>query len=293
VFFASLTKGKLFSEDFLVLSENNHILFESALLKQDVLEKNGILDRLWQPTSRPVSGTYNLLGTPWSGTFYYHWLLDALPRLSLLEELPEFREYPLVVPKNLQAFHLDSLEMAGVSERSLVRFDNECWQVERLIFPGLLSITGSPSPHAVEWLRRRFLKVAASMSKPERLIYVTRRDAAKRRLLNEEEIIAYVTRLGFEVVCPGELSFSEQIRLFAGARVVIGPHGAGFTNMVFAPVDATLVEFFGDNYMNGCFWALTNILGQTHAFVSSPTEILDYSIPLERVKAILGKLGIG
>jgi hypothetical protein len=60
--------------------------------------------------------------------------------------------------------------------------------------------------------------------------------------------------------------------------------------MVFAPENAILIELFGDNYINGCFWALTNIRGQKHAFLTGPSKWLDYSISLQRLKALLARV---
>ena len=61
--------------------------------------------------------------------------------------------------------------------------------------------------------------------------------------------------------------------MFRDVEIVIAPHGGACTNMVFAPIGATLIEFFGNNYINGCYWALTNICGQKHAFLTGPSYL--------------------
>src|SRR5262249_28358163 len=156
-----------------------------------------------------------------------------------------------------------TLSMVGVHPDRITYFDGDCWTVDRLFFPELPSPSGSPSPHAIAWLRHRFLDDGgAAVTKGGRRIYVTRRDATQRRLLNEDEIVRYLDTEGFEIVCPGDYSVAEQVRLFRDADLVVATHGAGCTNMVFAPSGATLVELFGDNYVNGCFWAISNIVGQ-------------------------------
>jgi hypothetical protein len=290
VLLACLSNARLYSGDFLVLSSDDRILIESALSTDEVLEKNGILDTLVRPSLRRVCGEFCLLASPWSNTYYYHWLMDALPRLSVIEQFPELKTIPLVVPDPLLHFHQQSLELAGISADRLVPFDGTHWKVDKLLFPQLLSRTGSPSPHAVAWLRSRFLPAATAKQSTERLLYITRCDAPKRKVLNEDEIIDYLQHQGFDVICPGALSFLEQITVFASAKIVVAPHGGALTNLVFAPSNAKLIEFFGDNYINGCFWALASICGQTHASLISPTRTLDYSVSLERLKTLLDKL---
>ena len=132
--------------------------------------------------------------------------------------------------------------------------------MDRLYYPELLSETGNPSPHAVAWLRQRFLRIfEPRKSLHEAPGLYTNGNGAARRIVNEEEIVEHLQREGFEVICPGDFPFIEQIRIFQDVEIVVAAHGAGCTNMVFAPQGAILVELFGNNYINGCFWALANI----------------------------------
>lgn len=291
VFVASVNRARLYSSDFLVLSSNNQVFFESALSRQDYLEENGFLDRVFKPPLKRLAGEHSILANR-STKAYYHWLIEVLPKLSVLEQVPELSNTPLILPRQLQQFHRDSLKLAGIDQSRIVAIEPGFWQVDRLYFPELPAPTGHPSPHAIQWLRTRFLNNENMQASSARRIYLTRRDAIQRRLLNEEIIIGHLKTLGFEIICPGEHSFAEQIEIFRNVQVVVAPHGAGLTNMVFAPVGATVVEFFGDNYVNGCFWAMANICGHKHAFLIGPSKWLDYSISLDELKALLEKIGI-
>ena len=55
-------------------------------------------------------------------------------------------------------------------------------------------------------------------------------------------MIAALGPYGFEPIVPGRMSFREQIRVFSEASVVVGPHGAALTNLVFAPHGCRIVE---------------------------------------------------
>jgi hypothetical protein len=290
VFLACLSGARIYSHDFLVLSADNRIFFESALCDPDLLERNGILDTIFHTQARYMPGDYCLLTSPWSPDYYYHWLLDALPRLSVIEQFDQLQSLPLIVPQSLTGFQRDSLALAGITPKRLAGFDGGCCKVDRLFFPQLLSPTGNPSPHAVSWLRARFGAQMTAAPAVRRRLYVSRRDATQRRVLNEDDVIDLLQGFGFEIVCPGKLSFAEQVSLFSEAEIVVGPHGAGLANMVFAPGDATVLEFFGDNYINGCFWALANLRGQTHAFLTSPTITMDYRVSIENLRTLLHRV---
>lgn len=286
VFLACFQNAKIYSQDFLVLSRDNRILFESALLQQNVLEKNGILETLVWPSARAHHPIGCLLAqeTPYA---YYHWLIEVLPKLSILRRFESLASVPLIVPPALKPFQRDSLKQVGISDTQLLPFDNGCWELGNLFFPSLLGPTGSPAPAAVAWLRQEFLKSKPSAASSPKRIYLTRRDAAQRRVLNETEVVAFLEAAGFSVICPGELSLAEQIDLFRNVEIVVAAHGAGATNMVFAPPGATLIELFGDNYINGCFWALANVLGQKYGFVTGPATWLDYEISIPHLRRVM------
>ena len=72
---------------------------------------------------------------------------------------------------------------------------------------------------------------------------------------------------GFEVVTLSGISFAHQVRLFNEAEIIVGPHGAGFTNAVFAQPGATLIELLSPNWMHGCFWALASACGHRYGFM--------------------------
>lgn len=288
---ACFHRAKIYSADFLVLSSEGNILFESALSRHEVLECNGIFDTIIRPAAEYVPGDYSLLGCPWAPRNYYEWMFGVLPRLSVIEQFAELESIPLLLPPRLTAYQQKSLELLGVPAARMVPFDGRCWEVDRLYYPEHLSPIGSPSPHAVRWLQARLMPKTTASRKRRRRLYVTRRDASQRMLLNEGEVIGHLLTAGFEVICPGELSLTDQIAAFAEADVVVGPHGAAFANMLFAPAGATLIELFGNNYIHGCYWALANICSHRHAFLSGPAEGLNYRIPLEQLKQLLAMLG--
>jgi capsular polysaccharide biosynthesis protein len=63
---------------------------------------------------------------------------------------------------------------------------------------------------------------------PTRCIYITRKNASCRRVLNEPEIP------GFEMICLEDYSIKDQIRIFQDAKIVTGPVGAGLSFLIFS-----------------------------------------------------------
>lgn len=97
-----------------------------------------------------------------------------------------------------------------------------------------------------------------------RRLFVLRNGAAHRRLLNQEQLAALVQdRLGFEVVDPSRLSVLEQARAFHDAEVVMGPHGSGLANAIFAARLRCLVELF-HSVRQPFYESLSKVLGASH-----------------------------
>ena len=107
----------------------------------------------------------------------------------------------------------------------------------------------------------------ALLHTPTRRLYISREDATSRRIINEKDLVKELVLHGFEVVTLSGMSFAHQVRLFNEAEIIVGPHGAGFTNAVFAQPGATLIELLSPNWMHGCFWALASACGHRYGFM--------------------------
>lgn len=201
---------------------------------------------------------------------YFHWLLDYLPRVPLA--LAEDRDSRLVVGARLTAFERESLRGLGVEPDRLVPLDlHQVSHFRRLRIPDLGTIDRIPHPQAIEWLRSTF-QTGIGL---RRRLWLSRSDAAVRRVVNEEAVIEALAPLGFESVSLDGLSISEQANMFAGAEIVAGPHGATFANLVFAAPGTRVVELVPGDYRPVFFPALADNCGLKHVYlpcVPHPTE---------------------
>ena len=182
------------------------------------------------------------------GANYNHWLWDELPRLlSALPHLPA--ETRFLVPEPLAAMQRDSLIALGIAEERLLPQAHDCESVvERLWFATPLghSEWAATAPDVAIRLRIALLNgLGVSQSGGCRRLYISRSKAQYRRLVNEDELLPEIRRLGFDVLYPEELSLAEQVRTFAEASVVMSVHGAGLTNMLFCPPKSLVLELHG------------------------------------------------
>ena len=117
-----------------------------------------------------------------------------------------------------------------------------------------------------------------------RRLFVSRADASARRLANEAEVFAALEPLGFELILPGKLPLPEQLRAFAEASVVVGPHGAGLVSLL-AATSATVVEIFDPRYVNPCYYAVAEALECPYWFVMGAPADDDFTADPQAVRA--------
>lgn len=210
------------------------------------------------PEITDVEGTLLNLTTRGTTSNYYHFVFDALPRLGILEEcLPGTRPDTILVPHRAR-YQRQFLEILGVDHTLIEPAPDKAWRAERLLVPSVPNqILGSPT-WVVEWLRAH---LPPRQAREGGRLYITRGTARNTRsYLHESELLPALERRGFTVLDPGQHSVQEQIDLFAGADIVVAPHGAALTNLVFAKPGLAVVEMFANDYVHLGLWNITHAI---------------------------------
>ena len=187
---------------------------------------------------------------------HYHWLIDILPRLYALHhpEMEALGEVTLLLTERMDEGRrqiIDRLVPANVRIESVL--SETTVQADRYIHLPYLSgeWAGYLPEEYLSFFRERvagseFGSKRGSLTSKRRLL-VSRADAQVRRLVDESDVSALLSKLGFEVYVPGRHTFEEQAEAFRNAELIVGMHGAGLTNMLFAS-DAKVVEILPSNY---------------------------------------------
>jgi capsular polysaccharide biosynthesis protein len=148
-----------------------------------------------------------------------------------------------------QPFQLETLAALGIDEKKVIfGTPGEYIVADCLIVPSIPQREVRFSQAAIHFLRRNLLKTPKqSSSLTKTRLYISRKKANVRRIVNEDEIIQALLPYGFQPVCLEDLSVQAQAELFHRAEIIIGPHGAGLTNLIFCSPQAHIIEIF--NYL--------------------------------------------
>ncbi|RTQ48960.1 glycosyltransferase family 61 protein [Hymenobacter gummosus] len=241
-------------------------------------EDNNIFRQAYFLEPVPVAGTVCSLLAGGGAAIgnYYHWLIDSVPRLHLLQAAGLLGEvdYFLVYNRNWR-FVQQTMAALGIRPEQLIDVTtHRHLRAERLLVTSPVRGTGAHTPAwACDFLRRSFLPpdpalVAAHQYSP--YVYISRRDAEARHVVNEAAVEELLRPYGFRTYVLSQLSFAEKVTLFAGARAIIAPVGAGLSNLTFCAPGTCLLELLPQGFVVPDFMELAYRLGLRYDWLVCP-----------------------
>lgn len=243
---------------------------------------------------------------------YYHWLLEGVPRiLDVIDDGFDFDQYPLILPP-LAPFQRQLLELLGIEpDRQVITVAEGEWcHVDECIFPtayfpfgdpDLEDPSGQPDRSLLLRVRERLLErlpppAPKALASSKRL-YISRAAAAKRKFTAEAEsaVSAVLKSAGFERVCLEDHPWPAQVQLVAGAEFIVGLHGAGLTNMVFARNAKSLLEFHNPLEARPYFAVMSRELNIQYAYIigalkGKATNFDNITIDVSEVERAVGQM---
>ncbi len=231
---------------------------------------HNIYTRAHLPAPRRLAGRTLSLITPEAAGNYHHWMIDLLPRVNLVQRAGwDLRSFDHILIKSRRlAFQRETLLRLGLDESRLIHVgEHDHFQADTLIAPALRLNNTLVRPADLAFVRGLFLPPDSPA--PRRRLYLSRRDAAHRQILQEPALQALLRRHGFEEVTLSGLSVAEQARLLAEAAVVIGPNGSAMTNLVFAPPSCRVIELFAPASVVVYSWMLSAHAGHDYTAIIS------------------------
>jgi hypothetical protein len=254
IFWKKIPHARLVGKSLAYLNSNKKLMSEDVCGIDFYLD-DPAYNYIFLPPVTHLPGSWTSIFSRWclSGhSNYYHWLLDGLPRLALLDHFPA--ETGILVPTPLKSFQRESLRMLGLLDRCRPTPERHVL-VENYYFSSPTMITGCDNPYAIHFLRDRFLQPAPPARPAFEKIYITRKGTS-RKPLNEEELTDFLRRNRWTIIQAEDYTFQEQIALFWNARMICSPHGAGLTNLLWCQKGCRVLELCPSNFLNGCFEGL-------------------------------------
>jgi len=270
------------------ITDSDRILLNSVRERRDVLRREIENTGFWRKkdylkpssniTERYTTSSILLISR---GLSYYSWVLEYLPKLRGLEIYSEKtgKKPQILIHRNADSWMEESIKYCINDSYDVQRVDHQgVAHIDELVVTShrVHDVSGYKTregfknynphhPSDYQWLRDSVIENTTTDFESER-IYISREDASYRRVINEDEIIEDLSERGFKICKFAEMSFREQVRSVADAEMIVGPHGAGFVNMVFSK-EPVIVEIVPSAFQKPSIYALSRILGYDYDYV--------------------------
>ena len=175
---------------------------------------------------------------------YFHWLHSVLPRIAQYQTSSlSKRQLSLAVTEKFQRESLALMAVDGADVQlsdGTSKLCSSLYYCTPMVSPDI-SRSGGFFERAI-YASTMLRSLAANFSPSGRKIYISRKDARIRRLIEEDDVVSTLKRHGFESHVLTGMPFNEQVVLFASSSVVVSMHGAGLSNVAFMPAGGVVVE---------------------------------------------------
>ena len=228
---------RIYSKYFFSLTEDNYLLGPVSNYYSDDKNSHPSFSTLILPKCKKLKGRSIII----RGGAYWHKIQDGLPALYLAELAGfSFDKIDNFIIQDNTISQDSIFTRAGIPIEKQVRlFDqNECYECEELLFSSWYDRKGN-------WYKDYLLRVLQPKSVYKNFpkkIYLSRSRVNTRKVLNEEDVIVFLKRYGFECIHNEDLSTDEQIFLFQNATDIISCHGSQLTNIVFCKPGTKVCE---------------------------------------------------
>ncbi|KAK8792788.1 hypothetical protein WA158_004952 [Blastocystis sp. Blastoise] len=211
-------------------------------------------------TSRQLEGKYVFLPIP-DGWSIQHFVDGVLPKLVQMESLLNDPNVKFLVELQNNRFPIVEklYNRLGISSDRLLYSKQYQGTIhfEELIFPCI-----TPPIHPYLWQRAQYLLklphiINPNLPEPDTIVYISRNQGTYnggRRVVNEEQILEYLrdylSDTPYKLVLFRAKDYPDLDSLFefwSHAKIVLGPHGGAFANVIFWRPHTVLLEFLYNN----------------------------------------------
>jgi len=302
-FLATIPWGRFYRQPRAFIAPDDRLLVDMSPWWGGKWEDHWIFDRMKLSRARTLRGKTLELG---SSFWFFHFLFDHLPTLGLLERagmsLAEFDH--IIFEDHGQPFAKAVLDHLGIRREKIV---------DPREHPHLLCESLTAASHPGEWgdwrsawMKRAFADIETVPPTFSKRIYVSRKGAPGRRVLNEAELEPFLKHHGFAILEMEKLSFAEQISTFRQAEVIAGVGGAAFTLLNFCRPGTKVLSIMCDEdtsagavmkmwdtvaALNGIeFYRLCAPSPNLYATVGSASFVADLELDVKLFEQMIGAL---
>ncbi len=257
--------GRIFTDNHenVAVIKNNILIpklsFQQVNGKLENAKYNSVIRNGTPSLLKKYPGTVLNLAQGGSGNNYFHFFFDIIPKIYLIKKKirSKINFYYVSAPKKWQ---IKIFKILGITERKLINSSKNkhifADQIICLDHPwyhkGFIQDQVKKLPKWVILINRKIFLKKALKFKCAKKIFLDRSSSEFNhcQIFNQKRVNKWVKKNELSIYKPEKLSFKKQIYLFKNASVILGAHGAAFTNIIFCRPGTKIIEIIPANHPN-------------------------------------------
>ena len=235
---------------------------------------------------------FSLLTGGGGNSNYYHWLFDVLPRLIILRKEINLNSIDyFLLPDTVLPFQKESLDLLNIPLKKRISSQKfrhvESDEILSVDHPCIILNDplkdNNDIPNWIIDFYKNEVKNKISFKNTPKKIFIDRGDSQSnikhlRKIINENEVKMFLKSNGFDIIKLSLLSFKNQIELFHNSKIIVGLHGAGFSNILFCQPKTKVIEI-KPLHVGNQLEKLGNKLNLDYVNLESPSENINLKFP--------------
>ena len=259
-----IPEGRIFTDlnEHVAIIKDNLIIPEISFqqIKNELknVEHNRVIQKGTNRLQKKFDGRVFTLVQGGSGNNYFHFLFDIVTKLKIYEERFSLSDIDYFYVPGINSWQKQILSLFKINEKKLIDSNKyrhiKAREIIAIDHPwyksGYIQQEIKKLPEwSIFFLREKFLDLRKKFQTSKK-IFIDRTDSLYKhcKLINNQEVIKFLEKKGFKSYQTSKLDFYEQIYLFENAEIIISPHGAALTNIIFSKPGMRLFELIPKNH---------------------------------------------
>ena len=225
-----------------------------------------------------------------SGNNYFHFIFDIIPKIHLLIYKKKLKDVDYFYLTNPKKWQIVILKILGIMENKIIDSKiynhihaDEIYAVDHPWYDkGYIQYNLNKIP---KWIinenRKTFLKYKPKNYNKKIFLDRSYSNYNHCQIENLETISKLVLKKNIATYRPEQLSFKNQIKLFNSSSLILGAHGAAFTNIIFCRPGTKIIEIIPSDHPNQKCKRISKVLNLDYYRIKTNPNNRDINFPFK------------
>ncbi len=294
--FYVVKKARIFTDnnENVAVIKNNLLLpklsFQQVNGKLKSAGYNSVLKKGTTSFVKRFSGTVLNLSQGGSGNNYFHFIFDIIPRIHISQKKIK-KKINFYYVSRPQKWQIKIFAILGVPKKKLI--DSSKYKhifADKIICidhpwynKGYFQNEVKKIPRWVILVNRKILLNKSKRFNNSKKIFLDRSTSKFNhcKIFNQNYLNSWLKKNDFTIYAPEKLSQEKQIYLFKNASIILSPHGAALTNIIFCKPGTKIIEIIPSDHPNKKCQRICKILKLKYFRIKTKPDNNDKNFPFK------------